>query len=103
MRILNEWPEYADVAIYCGTIAQKQTRLYLDYAGSYLGKEFLVILDTYSRWLQVFPKAIARTSFSEITEGAVDCHKYLFLINETQFTSLKFKGDLKTNCNIFLF
>ena len=29
-------------------------RLHIDYAGPYLGRMFLVLVDTFSKWLEVF-------------------------------------------------
>ena len=35
------------------------TRLHIDYAGPFMSKMFLIIVDTYSKWLEVFPVSTA--------------------------------------------
>ena len=40
-------------------------RVHIDYAGPYLGKMFLIIVDSYSKWIDVFPTSSA-TSKSTI-------------------------------------
>ena len=31
------------------------TRLHIDYAGPFLGKIFLILVDSYSKWMEAFP------------------------------------------------
>ena len=41
-----EWPE------------RPWSRLHADYAGPFLGKMFLIVVDAYSKWLEVIPVSI---------------------------------------------
>ena len=43
-------------------------RLHLDYAGPFLDRMFLIVVDAYSKWLEVFP---LKTATSETTIGAL--------------------------------
>lgn len=38
------------------------SRLHMDYAGPYLGHRFLVVIDAYSKWLEVFPMSSTTTA-----------------------------------------
>lgn len=44
-----EWPE------------KPWTRLHVDYAGPFLGKMFLVLVDSHSKWMDVYPVNTAAT------------------------------------------
>ena len=76
-------------------------RLHIDYAGPFMGKMFLVIVDSYSKWLDVFP---LQGSTSEIT---VSCLRKLFSEhglpeqvvsdNGPQFTSSEFQTFMHQN------
>jgi len=76
-------------------------RIHIDYAGSFMGKMFLVVTDAYSKWIEVIP-------MKNITSRrTIECLRDLFaryglpctLVsdNGTSFTSLEFREFLKSN------
>jgi transposase InsO family protein len=76
-------------------------RLHMDYAGPFMGHMFLVVIDSYSKWLEVFPLK------SATTDSTVRCLRSLFSVhglpehlvtdNGTQFTSFDFQKFLNAN------
>ena len=74
-----EWPE------------RPWSRLHADYAGPFLGKMFLIVVDAYSKWLEVIPVSSA-TSLSTIEQ-----FRSLFSDNGTVFTSSEFEDFMKRN------
>jgi hypothetical protein len=38
-----------------GKARKPWTRLHVDYAGPFLGKMFLVLIDSHSKWMDVYP------------------------------------------------
>lgn len=77
------------------------SRIHLDFAGPFRGKMFLIIIDSYSKWLEV--KIVPNTS-SAVT---IDVLRSLFAThgipdvivsdNGTSFTSVEFQDFLKKN------
>lgn len=76
-------------------------RLHMDYAGPFMGHMFLVLIDSYSKWLEVFPLKTAST------EAMIQCLRSVFAThglpehivtdNGTQFTSMEFQEFLRRN------
>uniref|UniRef100_A0AAQ4PHJ0 Gypsy retrotransposon integrase-like protein 1 n=1 Tax=Gasterosteus aculeatus aculeatus TaxID=481459 RepID=A0AAQ4PHJ0_GASAC len=84
-----EWPE------------TPWSRLHIDYAGPFLGKMFLVIVDAHSKWIDVYP---ATTATSQVTiEKLRQCFSIhglpqtLVSDNGTGFTSQEFKAFMNQN------
>ena len=81
--------------------SQPWHRLHVDFLGPFLGATFLIVVDAYSKWLEVVPMS-STTAESTITEL-----KKLFVThgrptqivtdNDTQFTSQEFEEFLKLN------
>ena len=76
-------------------------RLHLDYAGPFLDRMFLIVVDAHSKWLEVFP---LKTATSETTIGALrrlfsqfGLPEHIVTDNGTQFTSAQFKNFLVKN------
>ncbi len=73
-------------------------RLHADFAGPFLGRTFLVVVDAFSKWLKVFPLSTATT---------IDKLRSIFIIhglpkvlvtdNGSQFTSGEFQVFMKNN------
>jgi transposase InsO family protein len=76
-------------------------RLHLDFAGPFMGKMFLVVVDSYSKYLDIIPMSHATTA------STVQALRHLFSFfglpehivtdNGTQFTSDEFKTFLSKN------
>ena len=84
-----EWPEHP------------WSRLHADYAGPFLGKMFLIVVDAYSKWLEVIPLSSA-TSLSTIEQfrSLFSVHglpEVLVTDNGTAFTSSEFEDFMKRN------
>ena len=76
-------------------------RLHLDFAGPFMGRMFLVVVDSYSKFLDVIPMATAN---SDNVMSALRMNFCLFGLpqhivtdNGSQFTSSVFKSFLKLN------
>eukprot|EP00118_Oscarella_pearsei_P023940 m.294153 g.294153 ORF g.294153 m.294153 type:complete len:243 (+) comp40742_c0_seq65:3091-3819(+) len=73
-------------------------RIHIDFAGPYLGQMFLVVVDAYSKWLEVTPMS-GSTSFKTIRVlrelfARFGCPELLVSDNGTQFTSTEFEEFL---------
>ncbi|XP_022595499.1 uncharacterized protein K02A2.6-like, partial [Seriola dumerili] len=84
-----EWPE------------KPWTRLHVDYAGPFLGKLFLVIVDAHSKWMDVYPVTTA-TSHATIEKlrQSFSVHglpQMLVSDNATCFTSAEFADFMSKN------
>ena len=76
-------------------------RLHIDYAGPFLNKMFLVVVDAHSKWLEAFPMA------NSTSEATIDKLRQIFAThglpetivsdNGTCFTSAAFRTFLKQN------
>ena len=76
-------------------------RLHVDFAGPYLGKMFLVVVDAYSKFLEIVPMTHA-TSTNTITAlrhifSYFGLPEHLVTDNGTQFTSDEFQKFLREN------
>jgi hypothetical protein len=76
-------------------------RLHLDFAGPFLDKMFLIVIDAHSKWLDVFPLT---TATSETTIRALrrlfsqfGLPEHIVTDNGSQFTSAQFKDFLVKN------
>jgi transposase InsO family protein len=76
-------------------------RIHIDFAGPFLGEMFLIVVDTYSKWMEVVRMTsttsentinVLRTLFS--SHGIPN---YLVSDNTAQFTGAKFQTFLKKN------
>lgn len=76
-------------------------RLHLDFAGPFLGKMFLVFVDSYSRFVDVIPmdKATSASTISALRRdfAMFGLPVHLVTDNGSQFTSAEFKQFLQLN------
>ena len=81
--------------------SQPWERLHADFAGPFLGKMFLLTVDAYSKWLEVFPLSAATSSLTiEKFRTVFATHglpKILVTDNGTQFTSAEFEDFMRSN------
>lgn len=84
-----EWPE------------KPWTRLHVDYAGPFLGKMFLVLVDSHSKWMDVYSVKTATTQVTlEKLRQSFSIHglpKMLVSDNATCFTSAEFADFMSKN------
>ncbi|KAL2095791.1 hypothetical protein ACEWY4_007939 [Coilia grayii] len=77
------------------------TRLHVDYAGPFLGEMFLVLVDSHSKWLEVFPvKSATSTATVDHLRDVFSAHGLPHTVvsdNASIFTSSEFEGFLKLN------
>lgn len=75
------------------------TRIHIDYVGPFLRKMFLVVVDAYSKWLEVVPVSAANTiNTIKALHTMFATHGLPALIvsdNGTQFTSQEFWNLLR--------
>ena len=80
---------------------QPWERLHADYAGPFEDKMFLIVIDAYSKWLEVIPVSAANSSVTiEHLRNMFATHglpKSLVTDNGTQFTSMEFESFVKKN------
>ena len=76
-------------------------RLHLDYAGPFLGKMFLIVVDAHSKWVEAFPMS---TSTSEATIEKLrvafstnGLPEMVVTDNGSNFVSEEFEAFLKQN------
>ena len=76
-------------------------RLHVDYAGPFLGKMFLVIVDSHSKWIEVFPmnQSTSQATIEKLrqTFAIHGLPEILVSDNGTCFTSELFETFLKNN------
>ncbi|XP_037565246.2 uncharacterized protein K02A2.6-like [Dermacentor silvarum] len=77
------------------------SRLHIDFAGPFHGQSFLIVVDSYSKWLEVIPMS-SMTSSALITTlrrlfGTHGLPDTLVSDNGPQFTSTEFRGFLDAN------
>lgn len=80
---------------------QSWKRLHLDFAGPFLGHTCMIVVDAYSKWLEVF-KMGSVTSQATITRlrrlfAAYGLPEHIVTDNGTQFTSEEFKNFMQQN------
>ena len=75
--------------------------LHADFAGPFLGKMFLIVIDAYSKWLEVKPLTAATSAIMiEHLRAMFATHGLLKMFvtdNGTQFTSAEFESFMKNN------
>ena len=83
------------------TTSEPWVRLHLDYAGPFLGKMFLIVTDTYSKWIDAF---ILPTASSKNTIEKLRCSfathgipRFLVSDNASYFTSEEFRNFASKN------
>ncbi|XP_060742372.1 uncharacterized protein K02A2.6-like [Tachysurus vachellii] len=76
-------------------------RLHVDYAGPFMGKMFLVLIDAHSKWMDVYPVNSATSAVTiECLRTSFSNHGLPELVvsdNATCFVSMEFKEFLKKN------
>ena len=76
-------------------------RLHLDYAGPFLGKMFLIVIDAHSKWIEAFPMNISTSSATietlRITFATHGLLEILVTDDGSNFVSREFEGFLKQN------
>lgn len=76
-------------------------RLHIDYAGPFLGKMFLVIIDAHSKWIDVYPSNTSTASVTiEKLRHSFSTHglpETIVSDNGTAFLSSEFQGFMKAN------
>ena len=76
-------------------------RLHIDYAGPVKGQMFLVVIDSHSKWLEVFPttNATTETTISSLWKlfAVQGFPEHIVSDNGTQFTSFQFESFLAEN------
>ena len=76
-------------------------RLHIDFAGPFQGKMFLVVVDAYSKYLEVVPmnQATSLTTIAALRHlfSVFGLPEHLVSDNGSQFTSAEFKSFLKDN------
>ncbi|MDA8003069.1 MAG: DDE-type integrase/transposase/recombinase, partial [Alphaproteobacteria bacterium] len=81
--------------------SQPWTRLHIDYAGPFLGKMFLVVVDAHSKWLEVemVPTTSSRHTIEKLRSmfAMHGLPELLVSDNASVFTSAEFKEFLKRN------
>ena len=76
-------------------------RLHLDYAGPFLGKMFLFVIDAHSKWIEAFPMntstssaTIEKLGITFVTHGLLES---VVTDNDSNFVSREFEAFLKQN------
>ena len=82
-------------------LKQPWTRLHADYAGPFLGKMFLIIIDAYSKWIEVHITNSATSAITidklRNTFATFGLPEVLVTDNGSNFTSTEFEEFLKSN------
>ena len=80
---------------------QPWERLHADFAGPFLGKMFLIVVDSYSKWLELVPLSSATSSLTiDSLRSIFATHglpKEFVTNNRTQFSSTEFKEFMTSN------
>ena len=69
-------------------------QVHVDYAGPFINKTIIILVDAYSKWLKVIPVSAATSNVIEHLHMIFATHglpKVLVTDNGSQFTSAKFK------------
>ncbi len=78
-------------------------RLHVDYAGPFLGKMFLIVVDSFSKWIDAYPVTTASSILTiERLRSSFAIHglpEILVSDNGSCFTSQEFKDFMKNEWN----
>ena len=66
-------------------------RIHLDFAGPFNGEMFLLVVDTKSKWIEVFPMS------STTVSATIRALRFLFATHGLQFVAQEMKDFLKSN------
>ena len=89
--------------------AQPWTRVHIDFAGPFMGKVFLLMVDSYSKWIEAYP--LSPTNYG--SNATIECLRTSYVThglpqiivsdNGTSFTSNEFSMFMKENgiCHVF--
>ena len=76
-------------------------RLHLDYAGPFLGKMFLIVIDSHSKWMEAFPMNTSTSSATieklRMAFGRHGLPEIVVTDNGSNFVSKEFEEFLKQN------
>ena len=85
------------------TVRQPWTRVHVDFAGPFIGKIFLMVIDSYSKWIEAFP--LNTNNYG--SKPTIECLRSMFAThglpqilvsdNGTSFASVEFAKFLKAN------
>ena len=77
------------------------SRVHLDYAGPFLGKMFLLIVDSHSKWIDVHITSTSTTAVTieklQLTFSSLGLPEILVTDNGSSFTSSEFTDFVKVN------
>lgn len=98
------WNKKLPVPLHpCEFPGQSWKRLHIDFAGPFIGHTFMILVDGYSKWLEVF-RIPNLTSQAEATIArlrrlfaAYGLPEQIVTDNGTQFTSEEFKNFMQLN------
>uniref|UniRef100_H3AQV6 ribonuclease H n=1 Tax=Latimeria chalumnae TaxID=7897 RepID=H3AQV6_LATCH len=72
-------------------------RLHIDYAGPFLGKMFLVIIDAHSKWMNVYPMNTSTLEKLRISFSTYGLPEMVVFDNRTPFVSAEFGNFMNWN------
>lgn len=80
---------------------QSWRRLHIDFAGPFLGHTFMIVVDAYSKWLEVFrmPSLTSQATITRLRRlfAAYGLPEHVVTDNATQYTSEEFKTFMRQN------
>lgn len=80
---------------------QSWKRIHIDFAGPFLGHTFMILVDTYSKWLEVYRMSniTSQTTIARLKRlfAAYRLPEQIVTDNGTQFTSEEFKNFMQLN------
>jgi hypothetical protein len=77
-------------------IVQMRSFNYIDYAGPFLGKMFLIMVDAFSKWLEVHPMNVATS------RAAIEKRRSTFAIHGLPTTIVRNSACEKRHCSEFI-
>ena len=76
-------------------------RIHVDFAGPFIGRQFLIVVDAHSKWPEVIEMktTTASVTITELTQlfSSYGLPEHLVSDNGPQFTSTEFEAFLKNN------
>lgn len=82
-------------------LGQNWKRLHIDFAGPFPGHSFMIVVDAYSKWLEVFrmPNITSQVTITRLQRlfAAYGLPEHVVTENRTQFTSEEFKTFMRQN------